>query len=135
MHNFSNIACCHRYRSPDTFRQNITAATRTDWTGRHALECYGTSDESKAQRRMSALNETRFDTRRTNVCVRVRLMFCNLILVLLTCISGHKKPPLCSSNQSSWLQTQRCWVRFPALPDFLNSIGSGTGSTRPREDK
>jgi hypothetical protein len=24
-------------------------------------------------------------------------------------------------------------VRFPALPDFLRSSGSGTGSTRPRE--
>jgi hypothetical protein len=26
------------------------------------------------------------------------------------------------------------WVRFPALPDFLRSSGSGTGSTQPRED-
>jgi hypothetical protein len=26
------------------------------------------------------------------------------------------------------------WVRFPALPDFLRSTGSGTGSTQPRED-
>jgi hypothetical protein len=24
-------------------------------------------------------------------------------------------------------------VRFPALPDFLRSNGSGTGSTQPRE--
>jgi hypothetical protein len=24
-------------------------------------------------------------------------------------------------------------VRFPTLPDFLRSSGSGTGSTRPRE--
>jgi hypothetical protein len=24
-------------------------------------------------------------------------------------------------------------VRFPALPDFLRSSGSGTGSTQPRE--
>jgi hypothetical protein len=24
-------------------------------------------------------------------------------------------------------------VRFPVLPDFLRSSGSGTGSTRPRE--
>jgi hypothetical protein len=31
----------------------------------------------------------------------------------------------------------RCWEiqsRFPALPDFLRSSGSGTGSTQPRED-
>jgi hypothetical protein len=25
-------------------------------------------------------------------------------------------------------------VRFPGLPDFLRSSGSGTGSTQPRED-
>jgi hypothetical protein len=25
------------------------------------------------------------------------------------------------------------WVRFPALPDFLRSSGSGTASTQPRE--
>jgi hypothetical protein len=43
-------------------------------------------------------------------------------------------PPLWSSGQSSWLQNQRFRVRFPALPDFLRSIGSGTGSTQPRED-
>jgi hypothetical protein len=43
-------------------------------------------------------------------------------------ISG---PPLCSSGQSSWLLIQRYRVRFPALPDFLSSSGSGTGSTQP----
>ena len=42
-------------------------------------------------------------------------------------------PPLWSSGQSFWLQIQRSWVRFPALPDFLSSSGSGTGSTQPRE--
>jgi hypothetical protein len=36
---------------------------------------------------------------------------------------------------SSWLLTQRSRVRFPALPYFLSSSGSGTGSTQPREDK
>jgi hypothetical protein len=40
-------------------------------------------------------------------------------------------PPLWSSGQSSWLLTQRSRVRYPALPDFLNSSGSGTGSTLP----
>jgi hypothetical protein len=30
---------------------------------------------------------------------------------------------------------QRSWVRFPALPDFLSSSGSGTGSTHPREPR
>ena len=42
-------------------------------------------------------------------------------------------PPLWFSGQSFWLQIQRSWVRFPALPDFLSSSGSGTGSTQPRE--
>ena len=37
------------------------------------------------------------------------------------------------SGQSFWLQIQRSRVRFPALPDFLSSSGSGTGSTQPRE--
>ena len=42
-------------------------------------------------------------------------------------------PPLCSNGQSFWLQIQGSRVRFPALPDFLCSSGSGTGSTQPRE--
>ena len=41
--------------------------------------------------------------------------------------------PLWSSGQSFWLQMQRSRVRFPALPDFLSSSGSGTGSTQSRE--
>jgi hypothetical protein len=41
-------------------------------------------------------------------------------------------PPLWSSGQSFWVQIQRSWVRFPVLPDFLRSRGSGTGSTQPR---
>jgi hypothetical protein len=43
------------------------------------------------------------------------------------------KTTLWSSRQSSWLQIQRTRVRFPVLPDFLRSSGSGTGSTQPRE--
>jgi hypothetical protein len=35
-----------------------------------------------------------------------------------------------SSGQSSWLQIQISRVRFPVLPDFLRSDGSGTGSTQ-----
>ena len=42
-------------------------------------------------------------------------------------------PPLWSSGQSFGLQIQRSRVRSPALPDFLSSSGSGTGSTQPRE--
>ena len=40
---------------------------------------------------------------------------------------------LWSSGQSFWLEIQRSRVRFPALPDFLISGGSGTGYTHPRE--
>jgi hypothetical protein len=43
------------------------------------------------------------------------------------------RPPLWSSGQSSCLQIQRSWVRFPTLPDFLRSSGSGKGSTQPHE--
>ena len=32
-------------------------------------------------------------------------------------------------------EIQRSRVRFPALPDFLSSSGSGTGSTQPREPR
>jgi hypothetical protein len=42
--------------------------------------------------------------------------------------------PLWSGGQSSWLQIQRFRVRFPVLPDFVRSSGSGTGSTQPHED-
>ena len=42
-------------------------------------------------------------------------------------------PPLWSGGQSFWLQIQRSWVRFLALPDFLSGSGSGTGYTQPRE--
>jgi hypothetical protein len=44
------------------------------------------------------------------------------------------RSPLWSSGQSPWLQINRSWVRFQALPDFLRSSGSGTGSNQPRED-
>jgi hypothetical protein len=46
---------------------------------------------------------------------------------------GAERPPLWSSGQSFWQQIQRSRVRFPALPDFLTSRGSGTGSTQPRD--
>ena len=47
--------------------------------------------------------------------------------------SSEIGPPLWSSGQSFCLQIQRSRVRFPALPDFLSSSGSGKGSTQPRE--
>jgi hypothetical protein len=40
-------------------------------------------------------------------------------------VSQADGPPLWSSGQTSCLQSQRSWVRFPALPDFLCSSGVG----------
>jgi len=48
-------------------------------------------------------------------------------------ICHASRPPLWSSGQSFWLQIQRSRVRSPALPDFLSSSGSETGSTQTRE--
>jgi hypothetical protein len=56
----------------------------------------------------------------------------NIILIMYEVTT--EGPPLWSSAQGSWLQIQRTRVRFPSLPDFLRSSGSGTGSTQPRED-
>jgi hypothetical protein len=47
---------------------------------------------------------------------------------------SYTGPPLWSSGQSFWLHILRSRIRFPVLPDFLRSSGSGTGSTQPRED-
>jgi hypothetical protein len=44
-------------------------------------------------------------------------------------------PPLCSSGQSSWIQSQRSRVRLSALSDCLSSNGSETGSTQLRQIK
>jgi hypothetical protein len=49
------------------------------------------------------------------------------------CYVGESRPPLWSSGQSSWLTEPEVRIRFSALPDFLRSSGSGTGSTLPRE--
>jgi hypothetical protein len=50
-----------------------------------------------------------------------------IVLLLLTPVTW---PPLWSSDQNSWLQIKRSRVRFSALPHFLRSSGSGTGSTQ-----
>ena len=57
------------------------------------------------------------------------------VITLITITIIISGPPLWSSGQSFWLQIQRSRVRFPVLPDFLSSSGSGTGSTQPREVK
>jgi hypothetical protein len=41
-------------------------------------------------------------------------------ITLLMCLL---LPPLWSSGQSSCLHIQRSWVRFPAQPDILRSVG------------
>jgi len=55
------------------------------------------------------------------------------IICILYCSKSLFRPPLWSSVQSFWLQIQRSRVGSSALPDFLSSSGSGTGSTQPRE--
>jgi len=59
-----------------------------------------------------------------------KVVYNNIMLLLAICI-----PPLWSSGHSFWLQIQRSRVRYPALPDFLSSSGSGMGSTQPREPR
>ena len=61
--------------------------------------------------------------------VHMNIKSCEFLNIYKT----YKRPPLWSSGQSFWLQIQRSRVRFPALPDFLNGNGSGTGYTQPRE--
>ena len=75
------------------------------------------------------------------LCLQCRIHWQNFLFRLsppFNCLKktlcfGSLWPPLWSSGQSFWLQTQRSRVPFPALPDFLSSSGSGTGSTQPRE--
>ena len=65
--------------------------------------------------------------------VRFRRIEGKPLLLTLHFVDSFHGPPLSSSGQSFWLQIQRSRVRFPALPDFLSSSESGTGSTQPRE--
>jgi hypothetical protein len=65
------------------------------------------------------------------------VMKCSVLPDIMVCIFNTVPaliPPLWSNGQSFWLQMQRSGVRLPALPDFMRSSGSGTGSTQPRED-
>ena len=64
--------------------------------------------------------------------IALHFYFMTFPFLILTAIT-FQWPPLWSSGQSFWLQIQRPRVRFPALPDFLSSSGSGTVSTQPRE--
>ena len=64
------------------------------------------------------------------LCVSRTLFRMSLVMVVRRMLCSVR---LWSSGQSFWLQIQRSRVRSPALPDFLSSSGSGTGSTQPRE--
>jgi hypothetical protein len=46
------------------------------------------------------------------------------------CVHGKRRPPLWPEFLATDPEVR---VQFPALPDFLRSGGSGTGSTQPRE--
>jgi hypothetical protein len=46
---------------------------------------------------------------------------------------SNPRPPLWSSGQEFLATDPEVRIRFPALPDFLRSSGSGTGSTHPRQ--
>ena len=63
------------------------------------------------------------------------LPYVRLLIVTLAAVEDVQGPLLWSSGQSFWLQIQRSRVLSPALPDFLSSSGSGTGSTQPREPR
>jgi hypothetical protein len=49
-------------------------------------------------------------------------------------VDTHFRRMYCLQRPPLWSSGQSFWVRFPALPDFLRSRGSGTVSTQPRED-
>jgi len=68
-----------------------------------------------------------------NITVEAKLIRPPAYIYIYIYTHTHTRPPLWSSGQSLWLQIQRSRVRSPALPDFLSSSGSETGSTQPRE--
>ena len=106
-------------------------------TGASVLSLFATAVE----RHLSRLNGTKSMAFKGRDPVRTTLVIDNKIIEqvnsfnYLRNISYEKRvrPRLWSSGQSFWLQIQRSRVRFSALPGFLSSSGSGTGSTQPRE--
>jgi hypothetical protein len=70
----------------------------------------------------------------SNISALNRLHILEFVKITICYLVPQIRPPLWSSGHSFWLQIQRSWVRFLALPDFLRSSESGTGSTQPRED-
>ena len=74
-------------------------------------------------------------TRNTGWKYITELFLFSMLLINSSLIINLSIYALWSSGQSFWLQIQRSRVRSLTLPDFLNSSGSGTGSTQPREVK
>jgi hypothetical protein len=81
-----------------------------------------------SHRRENLKSNTSIFVRKRKGSLRSTLWFLGLFLT-----SGYSVS-LRSSGQSFRLNTQRSRVRFPALPDFLRSSGSGTEYTQPDED-
>jgi hypothetical protein len=82
---------------------------------------------------LHALNKTVLMTLLTNVGMYKISLKCSFVIPIFCNVNQYIRLPLLSSGQSTWLQIQRLWVRFLALPDFMRSSGSGTGSTQPAE--
>jgi hypothetical protein len=70
---------------------------------------------------------------RYNVSFMIQLALLRAVLQLLlianvsTSLFLFTLRMMWSSDQSSWLLTKRSRIRFPELPDFLSSNGSGRG--------
>jgi hypothetical protein len=64
-----------------------------------------------------------------------KVIFCRILVKFInnSFTNCGRMQPLWSSGQISLATDPEARVRFPALPDFLRSSGSGTGSTQPRE--
>jgi hypothetical protein len=67
-------------------------------------------------------------------------IYCTVVTLKKTSVASIRKqtmpterPPLVGEISVNFLRIDGTTVRFPALPDFLRSSGSGTGSTQPRE--
>jgi len=83
---------------------------------------------------------------KTHVKIRTSnpLKFLNITLLHVSILPDHHEGvnvPICEVIEyfyicrCYWLQIQRSRVLSPALPDFLSSCESGTGSTQPREPR
>jgi hypothetical protein len=121
---------------------NPETVGRTPWTGdlSHAMPlpninrhpCLECDSNPRSGEDSSCLRPRRHYDR---LCIHHRVIKQVMQMIICTeeeswdvlSLMCRSRPPLWSSAQSSWLQ-------IPALPGFLRSSGSGTGSTQARED-